>query len=50
MKSRSEKSQKFNLIRGKIVDTIKMYEDMLENCEDSGERSIIASTLKTLYS
>jgi len=48
VKSRSEKSEKFKKIRNKIVETIKMYDEMLENCEDSGEQEIISSTLRTL--
>jgi hypothetical protein len=37
------------MIKGKIMETIKMYEDMLENLEDVSEKKIIAQTLKTLH-
>jgi len=49
LKSRSEKSEKFKKIKGKLLETIKTYEEMLENCEDAGERSIINQTLFTLH-
>ena len=42
------KEEKFNKIRKKILETIKMYEYMLQKCEEEGEAEIIQATLKTL--
>jgi len=45
----NERDRKYNKIRDKILNTIKEYEDMLDNAEDDSQKDILKATLKTLY-
>lgn len=40
--------EKYNKIKSKLKETVKIYEDMLKNCDNKQEAEILQQTLSTL--